>query len=654
MADEIGGMEWVLKMLNDTAAPLAAAMAGIEEYRASVEAANADVAASAEASATAVTSAIGEQDVALVSLGEHLETAGLASEKFQKSLSRAVHSAIEIFAGYEGVKFFAEQAEQLQNALTNLQATTGATGAQLNSAKDQADSLSAAFNFSTESILAADASLANWAGGLANAQAIMPEIITLARALGISISDAADMVKSGITSEGLPATVANVHQLTDAYVALNHALGLNQATAASFDKSISKTLDVAKSYDTDPNVILAISGELQASGAAGSRGGGMATEGLMDALFKRDKKGQSVLDKYHVQTAHTKNGAVDLLGTLQNIKNAGAGVQAQIEQVSPGLQVLASLLPNLEQVQIVANKITNSGGSTNNAAQTQMQTFENTIGSLGEAFDHLRATIGAPMIDSLTPMIEGITADVEALDAFLESHPMFADMAADVVELAAGLLVLVGTFGVLSVALKAAESAFALFDLFADANPIGLVVAAVALLGAGAYELWAHWSAVTKFFDGIGNKLISDFSPFAQYWPGFVSALSTVWLGFVSEIEQIAAPITAVLHDVEQVANLITGMGGVHHSAGGAAVHGASSDIMTKTLGGGRYGSLQPSIAVQGGDVHVTVTGTAASPADVAKAVSDAQSQSLNEMAQKLAALQQRNQRLGFSPAGAQ
>jgi TP901 family phage tail tape measure protein len=536
--------------------------------------------------------------------------------------------------------------------MTNLQVTTGATGAQLNSAKDQADELSATFNFTTESILAADASLANWAGSLTNAQAIMPEVITLARALGVSIADASDMVKAGLTSEGLPATVANVHQLADAYVALNHALGLNQATAASFDKSISKTLDVAKSYDTDPNVILAISGELQASGAAGSRGGGMATEGLMDALFKKDKNGEDALDKVNVKAAHTSNGALDLLGTLQNIAKAGPGTAAALEQISPALQVLATLLPNLEQVQEVSKKITNSDGASGNAANTAMQTFENTIGSLDEAFDHLRATIGTPMIDSLTPMLEGITADVEELDAFLEGHPMLASLAADAIELAAGVLVLAGTFGVLSVALKAAESAFALFDIVANLNPIGLVVIAVAALAAGAFELWEHWSAVTKFFDGIGNKLISDFSPFAAYWPGFVSALSTVWLGFVSEIEQIAAPITAVLHDVEKVANLITGMGSHHFAAGGAATHDAGSVIEPVSLGGGRYGKLENTTITVSAPLTVNVTSD--TPNDTVDNLKKASAQHIAALSDQLTALQQRNNRLGFSPAGAQ
>jgi len=229
---------------------------------------------------------------------------------------------------------------------------------------------------------------------------------------------------------------------------------------------------------------------------------------------------------------------------------------------------------------------------------------------------------------------------------------MLASLAADAIELAAGVLVLAGTFGVLSVALKAAESAFALFDIVANLNPIGLVVIAVAALAAGAFELWEHWSAVTKFFDGIGNKLISDFSPFAAYWPGFVSALSTVWLGFVSEIEQIAAPITNVLHDVERVASLITGMGGVHHSAGGAAVHGASSDIMTKTLGGGRYGKLeQTTIQVT---APLTVNVTSDTPNDVVDNLKKASAQHIAALSDQLTALQQRNNRLGFSPAGAQ
>ena len=61
--------------------------------------------------------------------------------------------------------------------------------------------------------------------------ALMPQVAAYARAIGMSLDDAANMVKAGITASGLQPTAQNVQQLTDRIVNLNHALGLTPATA---------------------------------------------------------------------------------------------------------------------------------------------------------------------------------------------------------------------------------------------------------------------------------------------------------------------------------------------------------------------------------------------------------------------------------------
>lgn len=624
-----GGLEFILDLINNMQGPLAAAQAQIDEFKASAAASMGAANAAVEESSAGMEAAAVESSGWLntihqrtAALGEQFMAASEHSEKFQKSLNRAMRSAIEVFAGYEITKSFVEPAAELQTAMVELQAVTHGSNAEIQQAVDQADALSTKFNYTTESILHAEESLSGWAGGLSKAQALMPGVTSLARALGTSLDDAAKMIKSGLTSEGLPATAANVGHLSDAIVTLNHALGLSQGSAASFDRSLSRTIQAAKSYGIDINQAVAMAGEIQASGLGGARGGGMMLDEMSTALFKPDKHGANILEKYHVAIAHTKSGAIDLIGTLKNLAHAPKAVQQAIEGSSVALQTLALLLPELNQIDGVTKQIQHSTGATAHTAGAQMQTFDQAVGSLGQAWQHLRATIGTPMIDSLIPLVSDLADVIEHVNKFLEAHPRLTAFIADFITITGAVLIFVGVLGVLSPLILAVVTGFEL--LGAALAIVGItsvaallpIIAILVAVGFAVYEVYTKWQVFVGLFHATGNLISAAWGDLwrhaTQDWKSFASGFETVLHNYIE------APFTQIIHDLESLwADFLADIGKAGNVIHGV-VHAIEHPLATITggdhvthapmalPGGGRFG-YAPQIHVHA-PLHVTQT----------------------------------------------
>jgi len=61
-----------------------------------------------------------------------------------------------------------------------------------------------------------------------------------------------------------------------------------------------------------------------------------------------------------------------------------------------------------------------------------------------------------------------------------------------------------------AIAIKAVTAAQWLWNVAMTANPIGLIIAAVALLAAGVYALWKNWDKIVSFFKGEASRAISQ------------------------------------------------------------------------------------------------------------------------------------------------
>lgn len=147
--------------------------------------------------------------------------------------------------------------------------------------------------------------------------------------------------------------------------------------------------------------------------------------------------------------------------------------------------------------------------------------------------------IGELFLPIATKVIGVLSTIMTAIQHFTQAHPALAKIlfvvgaiVGVILVLGGGLLTIVGTFAMLISAIRdlipvteAATVAQGELDVAMDANPIGLIIAAIALLAVGAYELIKHWSAVSKFFTAL--------------WTDVLAVVKTMWGSIVAFFEGI-------------------------------------------------------------------------------------------------------------------
>lgn len=100
----------------------------------------------------------------------------------------------------------------------------------------------------------------------------------------------------------------------------------------------------------------------------------------------------------------------------------------------------------------------------------------------------------------------------------------------------------VGTLVTLGKSVRAASGAMGIFNAVMDANPVGLIVIAIAGLIMAGIELYKHWDDITKWFrqalDAMHQKFSQVFDGIKQsaqaFWSGITSVFHAAWGGIKS------------------------------------------------------------------------------------------------------------------------
>jgi hypothetical protein len=132
------------------------------------------------------------------------------------------------------------------------------------------------------------------------------------------------------------------------------------------------------------------------------------------------------------------------------------------------------------------------------------------------------------------------------------------------------------TLGRLVPAITSAAAAMAAFDLAADANPIGAVIAAVSVLIAAGTLLYVYWDPVSTFFQAFWTSMpewaqlgVQAFAvaivPFIAipmeiyaHWEGVRSFFETLWQGITQIFEAAWAKIKPIVDALRDAMNWIS------------------------------------------------------------------------------------------------
>lgn len=236
----------------------------------------------------------------------------------------------------------------------------------------------------------------------------------------------------------------------------------------------------------------------------------------------------TLMDTLHLGLANTLQPLVPILEGA--IPKAADVMTRGLAAVSSGGQSLISFLGRLWQKDGPA--VSGALGYVRDTAVGlggRVVTLATNVVHLGQSFSGYVqpavSTVVSAVRGGLVPALEDTISVVSTVVGWLSSTNKWAGLVrAVIVGLVAGLVAYNAIVGVVTLATKAWAAIQALLDAAMDANPIGLVVIAVAALVAGVIYAYTHFKTfrdivndVWGFLKGVGAWFAG---PFVDFWVG--------------------------------------------------------------------------------------------------------------------------------------
>ncbi|WP_085833839.1 phage tail protein [Clostridium merdae] len=312
--------------------------------------------------------------------------------------------------------------------------------------------------------------------------------------------------------------------------------------------------------------------------------GGSATDsmGLMEEALQAAADSAAYYDKSLEDTSDTLMSF--LKGNFAN--DAALGVSAtETTRNAKATELFGKKYSDLSEIQkqqTLLKMVTDSQKLSGAMGQASREAdgWENVQGNLNETWRQFQAKVGTPLLENLIPIIQELTAgfqdwmksiDVEKLGDMVSSFFTFVkDNASYIVSGIAGIGAAFATWNTIQLAnglISSATKSFTKFKLAQDgatisqwllntamnANPIGIVIAAIAALTAGFVVLWntnegfrnaviGIWENIKVVIGGVVTSIINFFTisiPEAfNSFMGFMSSVPDWWAGVWDSVAQ--------------------------------------------------------------------------------------------------------------------
>jgi len=332
---------------------------------------------------------------------------------------------------------------------------------------------------------------------------------------------------------------SDVEKSTDIFLAVNDAIlagGASSQIQSSALEQLSQAYSKGKPDMMEWRTIqMAMPAQLkQVAIAMGYAGGNTAQlgEDLRSGKVSMDQFIGTIMDL-------DKNGTSGFQSFKEQAENSVGGVQTAITNMKTAItRGVASALDSLDQ----SLKDAGLGG------------LSGVISSIGKAVESL--------IKKITPVIPPIINALATIFKWLKEHEEIVKV------LAIAIGSFVGAFMVIQkviAIINAVKTAFAVLNAVMMANPIGLIIAAVAALVAVFIYLWKHCEGFRKFWiglwEGIKNIVIGAWNFIKGIFTGVINFVKNNWKQILLFLVNPFAGAFALLYThSEKFRNFINGI----------------------------------------------------------------------------------------------
>lgn len=225
---------------------------------------------------------------------------------------------------------------------------------------------------------------------------------------------------------------------------------------------------------------------------------------LPKSLKKLYAEGKTPIEAISELTNKTLKGDLSRLGYL-----------FEDAQVQAGLR---PLIQNMEEYRRIRSEAMNASGTTDTDFAERMRDSAEQTKQLNVNAATLGIQLGTVLLPSVNDLLGKAAAMASRLGDWSQRHPALTKA---IVVGTVALTAMMGAAALLTLAYAAMMGPMALFGALSTATGIAMapligivlaVVAAVALLAYGAYQVYNNWGAISGFFGGIWERIRSTFT----------------------------------------------------------------------------------------------------------------------------------------------
>ena len=475
--------------------------------------------------------------------GEKLQTVGSNIESAGKKLLPVTGAVTAL--GTAAVKTAAD----FDSAMSQVAAVSGATGSDLEALRDKAREMGAKTKFSASE--AAEAmnymAMAGWKTGdmLDGIEGIM----NLAAASGEDLATTSDIVTDALTALGLSA--ADSGHFADILAAASSNANTNVSMMGETFKYCAPVAGALgfTAEDTAEAIGLMANAGIKSSQA------GTAMRTMLTNLTGEVKFSGAAFGEMTVQTTNA-DGSMRSLGDIladcrvafsqmsESERSANAEALVGKNAMSGFLAVMNAAPSDIEKLN---SAITNCDGTAEKMATTMQDNLEGQLTILKSQLEELAISFGELLMPAIRTIVGWIQKFVDWLNSMGEGTKKVVMTVALLAAALGPVLIVIGkvvsAIGTImtivpkiAATINVVKGAFAALNLTTLANPITLIIAAIAALVAAFIYLWNNCEGFRQFWINL--------------WEGIKQAVTTAWNAITSFLSTAWEPILGIAQTV--------------------------------------------------------------------------------------------------------
>ena len=429
-------------------------------------------------------------------------------------------------------------AAKFESAMSEVQAISGASGDDLQRLTDKAQEMGATTKFSASESAAAlkYMAMAGW-----DTEAMLNGIngvMQLAAASGEDLASTSDIVTDAMTAFGLSAD-----QSTRFADVLAQTANRSNTSVALMGETFKYVAPVAGALGYSIEDASVAIGLMANSGIKGSQAG-TSLKNILTNLAKPTDQVQSYMEKLNVSLVDQAGHVKPLNQLLSDMRNSFAGLtdaeKAEYAAGIAGKEGMSGLLAIVNASQSDFDKLTEAINNSSGAAQNVSDVMMNNLGGQLTILKSTLESIAISFGNILLPAIKSVTGALQNflswLNGLTDHQKQVIVTIATVVAAVGPVLLIIGKLitGLTSVisVINLLKPAFMALNAIMTANPIGIIIVAIAGLIAALVALYNKNEAFRSFVDTawaqikevISNAVNAIVTFFTATIPGAIDA----------------------------------------------------------------------------------------------------------------------------------